>query len=109
MVRPRARGCWLQRVPHPELSVDPDVPDETRLWAALQQVGGGTWGGCVFDVDEIVGAIAGATVGRPFQAVGRGSPPTLVSARGSRTDAREQRNQTGNATADPVSAEACTA
>jgi putative YjhG/YagF family dehydratase len=42
------------RTPHPELSPDPQLPDETRLWAALQRVGGGTWGGCVFDVDEIV-------------------------------------------------------
>jgi hypothetical protein len=23
------------------------------LWAALQQAGGGAWGGCVYDVDEI--------------------------------------------------------
>ena len=30
------------------------LPDDTRLWAALQGVGGGTWGGCVFDVDQIV-------------------------------------------------------
>ena len=30
------------------------MPDDTRLWAALQRVSGGTWGGCVFDVDEIV-------------------------------------------------------
>jgi len=29
-------------------------PPETRLWAALQRLGGGTWGGCVFDVDKIV-------------------------------------------------------
>jgi dihydroxyacid dehydratase/phosphogluconate dehydratase len=43
-----------ERQPHPDLQVDPDVPDDTRLWAALQQVGGGTWGGCVYDVDEIV-------------------------------------------------------
>ena len=42
------------RTPHPDLAVDPDMPDDTRLWAALQQVGGGTWGGCVYDVDEIV-------------------------------------------------------
>jgi putative YjhG/YagF family dehydratase len=34
--------------PHPAL------PEDTRLWAALQQAGGGTWGGCVYDVDEIV-------------------------------------------------------
>ena len=30
------------------------LPDDTRLWAALQGVGGGTWRGCVFDVDQIV-------------------------------------------------------
>ena len=30
------------------------LPDDTRLWAALQGVSGGTWGGCVFDVDQIV-------------------------------------------------------
>ncbi len=34
--------------PHPKL------PEDTRLWAALQQAGGGTWGGCVYDVDAIV-------------------------------------------------------
>ena len=36
-----------------ELSADPDLPDDTRLWALLQQAGGGTWGGCVYDVDAI--------------------------------------------------------
>jgi len=35
------------------LAADPDLPDETRLWAILQQAGGGTWGGCVYDVDAI--------------------------------------------------------
>jgi len=43
-----------KRSAHPDLSPDPELPDDTRLWAALQQVGGGTWGGCVFDVDRIV-------------------------------------------------------
>lgn len=42
------------REPHPELRVDPDMPEDTRLWAALQQAGGGTWGGCVYDVDRII-------------------------------------------------------
>ena len=42
------------RGPHPDLTPDPDLPAETRLWAALQRFGGGTWGGCVFDVDRIV-------------------------------------------------------
>ncbi|WP_435006174.1 YjhG/YagF family D-xylonate dehydratase [Tundrisphaera lichenicola] len=47
----------IEREPDPGLSPDPDLPDDTRLWAALQAVGGGTWGGCVYDVDAIVGAL----------------------------------------------------
>ena len=40
---------------HPaDLSPDPDLPPETRLWAALQEASGGTWAGCVFDVDTII-------------------------------------------------------
>lgn len=46
------------RAPRPDLAPDPDLPDDTRLWAALQHVGGGTWGGCVYDVTAIVGALA---------------------------------------------------
>lgn len=42
------------RAPHPNLQPSPDLPDDTRLWAALQNVAGGTWGGCVYDVDAIV-------------------------------------------------------
>jgi putative YjhG/YagF family dehydratase len=42
------------RAPHPDLQPSPDLPDDTRLWAALQNVGGGTWGGCVYDVDKII-------------------------------------------------------
>jgi putative YjhG/YagF family dehydratase len=41
------------RSPRPDLEPDPDLPDDTRLWAAMQRVGGGTWGGCVYDVDAI--------------------------------------------------------
>ncbi|HOW66127.1 MAG TPA: YjhG/YagF family D-xylonate dehydratase [Candidatus Paceibacterota bacterium] len=47
-----------QRSPHPELSPSSHLPDDTRLWAALQQIGGGPWGGCVFDVDAILEVIA---------------------------------------------------
>jgi len=42
----------------PDLAADPALPDDTRLWAALQDVGGGTWGGCVADVDAILAALA---------------------------------------------------
>lgn len=40
-----------------DLAPHPRLPDDTRLWAALQQASGGTWGGCVFDVDEIVATL----------------------------------------------------
>ena len=42
------------REPRPDLRRDPALSDDTRLWAALQDVGGGTWGGCIFDVQEII-------------------------------------------------------
>jgi putative YjhG/YagF family dehydratase len=42
------------RGPHPDLAPDTALPADTRLWAALQLAGGGTWGGCVFDVERIV-------------------------------------------------------
>src|SRR3989442_14053577 len=38
----------------PDLAPDAQLPMDTRLWAALQNVSGGTWSGCVFDVDTIV-------------------------------------------------------
>jgi putative YjhG/YagF family dehydratase len=40
-----------------DLHPDPDLPEDTRLWAALQGVGGGTWGGCVYDTEAIVAAL----------------------------------------------------
>lgn len=42
-----------ERVPTVALQSDPRLPDDTRLWALLQQVSGGTWGGCVYDVAAI--------------------------------------------------------
>jgi putative YjhG/YagF family dehydratase len=43
-----------QRGPHPELAPHPALPADTRLWAALQRASGGTWVGCVYDIDRIV-------------------------------------------------------
>jgi dihydroxyacid dehydratase/phosphogluconate dehydratase len=45
------------RAPRPDLAPDPELPDDVRLWALLQQAGGGTWGGCVYDVDAIAAAL----------------------------------------------------
>ena len=41
-----------------DLHPDANLPDDTRLWAALQDVSGGTWGGCVYDVDSILKVLA---------------------------------------------------
>ena len=57
----------VDREPHPDLAPDPDLPDDTRLWAALQSVGGGTWGGCVYDPDAILRALE---AGRPSRVPG---------------------------------------
>ncbi len=42
------------REEHKDLRPDPDLPDDTRLWAALQAVSGGTWRGNIYDVDQII-------------------------------------------------------
>ncbi len=52
---PEAGGEILSKRPiRTDLTPHPDLPDDTRLWAALQNVGGGTWKGCVYDVDAII-------------------------------------------------------
>ena len=43
-----------ERPMRPDLSPDEALSDDTRLWAVLQNVSGGTWGGCVYDVDMIL-------------------------------------------------------
>ncbi len=50
-----------RRGPRPDLAPDPDLPDDTRLWAALQNASGGTWGGCVYDADAITGRLLAGT------------------------------------------------
>ncbi|MGH9562248.1 MAG: dihydroxy-acid dehydratase, partial [Terracidiphilus sp.] len=37
-----------------DLAPHPQLPEDTRLWAALVEASGGVWGGCVYDVDQIV-------------------------------------------------------
>jgi putative YjhG/YagF family dehydratase len=41
-----------------DLHPDPQLPNDTRLWAALQDVSGGTWGGAVYDVEKILEVMA---------------------------------------------------
>ncbi len=42
---------------HPDLHVHARLPDDTRLWAALQDVSGGTWAGCIYDTDKIIATL----------------------------------------------------
>ena len=47
-----------KRAPRPDLSPDPSLPDDTRIWAVLQEISGGTWGGAVYDCEAILKVIA---------------------------------------------------
>jgi dihydroxyacid dehydratase/phosphogluconate dehydratase len=49
-----------RRPPRPDLAPDPELPADTRLWALLQQLGGGPWGGCVYDPDALAAGLAAA-------------------------------------------------
>jgi putative YjhG/YagF family dehydratase len=46
-----------RRATRKDLSPNPALPDDTRLWANLQLAGGGTWRGCVYDVDRILAVL----------------------------------------------------
>jgi dihydroxyacid dehydratase/phosphogluconate dehydratase len=36
-----------------DVAADPRLPADTVLWARLQSISGGLWGGCVYDVEAI--------------------------------------------------------
>ena len=42
-----------RRAMRKDLAPDPALPEDTRLWAALQLAGGGTWAGCIYDAERI--------------------------------------------------------
>jgi len=50
------RGAQVlsERPVREDLKPDTRLPDDTRLWAALQSASGGTWAGCVYDVPRIL-------------------------------------------------------
>jgi putative YjhG/YagF family dehydratase len=48
-----------ERPLRPDLAPDPQLPDDTKLWAALQQASGGVWGGCVYDPTLIAARLLG--------------------------------------------------
>jgi putative YjhG/YagF family dehydratase len=48
----------LTRPPRADLAPHPELPDDTRLWAALTHASGGVWGGCVYDADAIIAKLS---------------------------------------------------
>jgi putative YjhG/YagF family dehydratase len=54
-----AAAVLAERGAHPGIAPDPDLPADTALWARLQAVSGGLWGGCVYDPDSIAAALDG--------------------------------------------------
>ena len=48
-----------QRSSRPDLAPHSRLPEDTKLWAALQAQSGGTWGGCVYDVPSLTAKLAG--------------------------------------------------
>ena len=57
-VRTRGDGAYGNVLPIERSgSSTPLLPDEIRLWAALQVRSGGIWGGCVYDVNHLVEAL----------------------------------------------------
>lgn len=54
-VKPKEGSAILARRPvNPDVKPSQQLPDDTRLWAALQSVSGGTWRGSIYDVDRII-------------------------------------------------------
>ena len=54
-------GLLRDRTHHPGLAPHDRLPDDSRLWAALQRASGGTWAVCVYDVERIVAALEAGT------------------------------------------------
>lgn len=54
----QASAVLADRPTAPEIGPHANLPDDTRLWAALQAASGGTWAGCVYDTDAIVNALS---------------------------------------------------
>jgi dihydroxyacid dehydratase/phosphogluconate dehydratase len=58
LLSPKECAVLLETRPsHPNLKPHPQLPDDTRLWAALQRASGGVWHGSIYDVDRIIEVI----------------------------------------------------
>ena len=70
-----AQATLNERAAHPGLAPHPDLPADTRLWAALQAASGGVWAGCVYDVDKIIAALQAGMVVLKQQSAEQSSKP----------------------------------
>ncbi|MCY3574521.1 MAG: YjhG/YagF family D-xylonate dehydratase [Chloroflexi bacterium] len=68
-----AAELLASRAPHPDLQPHPELPDDTRLWAALQAASGGVWAGSVYDVDKIIAALQAGLAAQGSRQVGSGT------------------------------------
>ncbi len=60
-----AAKLLAERPTRPDLAPHAALPDDTRLWAALQLASGGTWAGCVYDPEKIIAALQASPVPAP--------------------------------------------
>ena len=49
-----AARVLAERPTREDVAPDPQLPADTALWARLQSVSGGLWGGCVYDHEAIL-------------------------------------------------------
>jgi putative YjhG/YagF family dehydratase len=54
----QAVAVLAHRPMNPAVEPDAALPADTELWARLQSVSGGLWGGCVYDPEAIVAALS---------------------------------------------------
>ena len=74
---PEGSRVLAARPPRADLAPDAKLPEDTRLWAALQQAGGGAWGGCVYDVTAIIRRLSAPEALAPGErGRGEGDPTT---------------------------------
>jgi xylonate dehydratase len=56
------REVLARRSTRKDLAPNAALPEDTKLWAALQLAGGGTWAGCVYDAERVIATLeAGRT------------------------------------------------
>jgi dihydroxyacid dehydratase/phosphogluconate dehydratase len=70
----RAAALLASRPSHPALAPQAALPIDTHLWALLQKVSGGTWGGCVYDLDRIREVIEAGLAALDAKPPGPGDP-----------------------------------